>query len=786
MKVFIFGASGMLGSYLTKYLQDYFEIVAITRKEIDLTDDFSLITKKYKFNKSDVIINAAGIIKQRNYSLDELVKVNSLFPKFLSTLNCNVIHVTTDCVFSGKDGSYNEDSYHDCLDDYGKSKSLGECENLTIIRTSIIGEEILNKKSLIEWVKSNTNTTINGYLNHFWNGVTCLELSKHILSIIKNKSYWKGVRHYFSPDTVSKYQLVSYVNEIYDLGNKVNPVMSEYCDRSLSTKYNSPVELTIREQLLELKNFSIGLASKNEKDKLKNFPTINYVSVRDSERRRKVLHQTFDSYGINKVMPHIYDRYKYGDNEVICSNEWYPTAGYLGAITSHLKAIKEWYNNTNEDYAIFCEDDLSLETVKYWNFTWEEFFDSLPERWQCIQMSLSRQFGTMFKFMQPEVHLRPRCWCDWSCVAYMITRDHAKKLIDSYYKENVFSLIYAGIDKDTRDKNFVTPTVETLIYTVFEDYDSIFTFPLFVENIELETDVWPDHTKDWHKYEHRYLYNCIINWWKNRGKYYTIEDLKEIRQSTINKIDYYEGKDNWSPRIDSNSEKLKNFPSINFIDLYEYEEQKNCLFDELEQYNVKNIIFHKDESNTENLIDGTLVSHLKAIKDWYFSTEEDYALFCQGNLSLETVKYWNFTWEEFFDALPSDWGCIQLSWVREDMFRFSAEGFKLRPRCWCDWSSSVYLISRSHAKKLISNYCRDGEFNLEYVGVDSDVRPEWARYKITENIVFSTVSPVYGIPLFSEKCLRSDEQINTNYSYKTTVNWWKTEGKNLLVSQIIE
>lgn len=257
MRVFIFGASGMLGSYLTKYLKNFFDVVPITRKNIDLNGNFLLITSKYKFNSDDVIINAAGIIKQRNYSAQELIRVNSLFPHFLSTLNCNVIHITTDCVFSGKDGSYDENSLHDCLDDYGKSKSLGECGDLTIIRTSIIGEELHNKKSLVEWVKSNQNGVVNGYINHFWNGVTCLELSKHISTLIDNSNYWKGVRHLFSPDTVSKYQLVSYIDQIYQLNNTINPVMSEYCDRSLITIFDNQIKKSIREQIMEMKEFGL-------------------------------------------------------------------------------------------------------------------------------------------------------------------------------------------------------------------------------------------------------------------------------------------------------------------------------------------------------------------------------------------------------------------------------------------------------------------------------------------------------------------------------------------------
>ena len=133
-----------------------------------------------------------------------------------------MIHVTTDCVFSGKDGNYDENSLHDETNDYGTSKSLGELCKATIIRTSIIGEETINKRSLLEWVRSNRGGEINGFTNHMWNGVTCLQLSKIIEKMIREKFYWEGVRHTFSPRSVSKYELVSLINEIYDLNIKVN------------------------------------------------------------------------------------------------------------------------------------------------------------------------------------------------------------------------------------------------------------------------------------------------------------------------------------------------------------------------------------------------------------------------------------------------------------------------------------------------------------------------------------------------------------------------------------
>ncbi len=515
-KVFIFGANGMLGNYLKRHLSKFFEVISITKSDINLLEDFSIIEQKYNFNSFDVIINAAGIIKQREYSSEELIKVNSMFPHFLSTLKCNVIHISTDCVFSGKDGEYDEDSLHDCFDDYGKSKSLGENPNLTIIRTSIIGEELHNKKSLLEWVKTNKNTIVNGYINHFWNGITCLELSKQIENIIINSSYWKGVRHYFSPDTVSKYQLVSYINDIYDLNNQVIPSKTTYCDRSLNTKYNSPISLTIKEQILELKEFNIG-------HKLSNFPQINVINLKENEERRKVLSSAFSKYADLNVIFHQYDRISEKQfSEIIFNGEnipYYVTNkfAFLGSIISHLSAIKTWYETTDEEYGFFCEDDLSLETVDYWNFNWEQFVDMLPLEWQTVQLSLTRSPEIFFKHYKNDICFKFRSWDDWSCVAYIMKRSHAKKIIDNYYNGTNFSLDYSGIDSNIRPKKYTDITPENIIYTSFE-YNRNYIFPLFVPNYDFDSVVWDNLDEKNNPSE-------IIDWWKNIGKIKTLQEL---------------------------------------------------------------------------------------------------------------------------------------------------------------------------------------------------------------------------------------------------------------------
>jgi dTDP-4-dehydrorhamnose reductase len=266
MKIVIFGSNGMLGNYLNKYLSSKYEVLALTRKDFDIGNineskllDFLRNTVK----KDDVILNAAGIIKQRgNIDVLNMVMVNSVFPhilaKFKNEIDCKIIHITTDCVFSGLKGGYVESDKHDCLDDYGKSKSLGENENITNIRTSIIGEEITNKKSLLEWVISNKNKTVDGYENHIWNGVTCLELAKLIDEIIKNNTYWNGIKHVFSPDTVSKYELVSMINEIYNLDIIVNKKNTDIpCYRNLQTSLTPMITNSLFKQISEQKEFKL-------------------------------------------------------------------------------------------------------------------------------------------------------------------------------------------------------------------------------------------------------------------------------------------------------------------------------------------------------------------------------------------------------------------------------------------------------------------------------------------------------------------------------------------------
>lgn len=229
MRAYVFGHTGMLGRYVYTYLQSQgLDVVGVGRKQTN-----ALYPQEGRivplFTKGDVVINCVGAIPQRGaYSKHDFVLINSAFPHFLSEFcienGLHFIHATTDCVFSGSGHNYDEKSLHTAEDIYGKSKSLGEPAEATIIRTSIIGEELFNKKSLLEWVKSNKGNTVDGYTNHIWNGITCLEFAKICANVISTDNYWKGVKHIHSPGFVNKRELVQLISDIYNLNITVNPV----------------------------------------------------------------------------------------------------------------------------------------------------------------------------------------------------------------------------------------------------------------------------------------------------------------------------------------------------------------------------------------------------------------------------------------------------------------------------------------------------------------------------------------------------------------------------------
>lgn len=270
MKIYIIGSTGMLGNYVSKFLRQYYEVVNLSRTNLDVSniseDTLEYLLKSFGVNKSDVVINCAGTIKPRVDQLGDTnaILVNSVFPRNLSNV-CNklglrMIHPTTDCIFSGLKGNYDENDFPDVHDVYGLTKFLGEPKNCTVIRTSIIGEEINQGRSLVEWVKSEENNTVFGFTNHLWNGVTCLQFAKVCKNIIDKDLFWVGIKHIYS-NTLNKKELVETISDVYQLNITVTPKQTEVmCDRSLSTVYTDNLtEFNIpnlKTQIKEMKEFS--------------------------------------------------------------------------------------------------------------------------------------------------------------------------------------------------------------------------------------------------------------------------------------------------------------------------------------------------------------------------------------------------------------------------------------------------------------------------------------------------------------------------------------------------
>jgi dTDP-4-dehydrorhamnose reductase len=273
-QIVVLGSNGMLGSYLVKYFKRKNErVIPLTRKEVDVANvELGFLSKtNISLNPNDVIINCAGIIKSRvdNHNVAHTIKVNSIFPHILNqeckNLGIQPIHISTDCVYNGYSLLNSiESTPHDAEDLYGKSKSLGEVPGMTTIRTSIIGEELGQSRSLIEWVKSQKNSKVTGFKNHYWNGVTCLQLCNIIEKMIEKEFFWDGVRHIFTKKHITKYSLIKLISNVYDLNVDVldSRKRSNFCNRVLFTEFKDTKDLLdsipdYRAQLKELKEFNI-------------------------------------------------------------------------------------------------------------------------------------------------------------------------------------------------------------------------------------------------------------------------------------------------------------------------------------------------------------------------------------------------------------------------------------------------------------------------------------------------------------------------------------------------
>ena len=268
-RILLFGATGMAGHMAYYYLKETgrYEIkdvvfrTPLTENSIIVNaTDATAVSSLVEQEKPDVILNCIGaLVKESQKHPDNAIYLNAYFPhqleKLANRLGAKLVHISTDCVFSGKKGMYGENDFRDADDIYGRSKALGEVTegNSLTLRTSIIGPELKkNGEGLFHWFMCQKGI-IQGYKTAIWGGVTTLELAKVIdTALIEN---WSGLVQISNGESVSKLELLELIQKIWKKNDvEIVPIDANGINKSIRkserVKYNVP---SYSEMLEEMK-----------------------------------------------------------------------------------------------------------------------------------------------------------------------------------------------------------------------------------------------------------------------------------------------------------------------------------------------------------------------------------------------------------------------------------------------------------------------------------------------------------------------------------------------------
>lgn len=264
-RILLFGAAGMLGSAIYNVLKDKYDLVTTSRdiegrallyhayggKSEHHLFDVSEVYKGYQNRNNtylegflntigpvDHVINAIGItIPHALKDPGETLFVNGAFPNILANrFGDTMIHITTDCVYSGKNGApYDEDSPKSPTDLYGLSKSIGEPSLCLTIRTSIIGPELRGHTGLLDWFLKQTGE-VQGYINHMWSGITTHQFGLLCDWVLSKTWVEPGIYHvYTSP--ISKFRMLCAFNRRFKKNLEIIPVAADPLDRTMTSIY---------------------------------------------------------------------------------------------------------------------------------------------------------------------------------------------------------------------------------------------------------------------------------------------------------------------------------------------------------------------------------------------------------------------------------------------------------------------------------------------------------------------------------------------------------------------
>jgi dTDP-4-dehydrorhamnose reductase len=263
MKVLVLGVTGMLGNAVFRYLSAQSEISVfgavrrlstskhfngeLTKQLISGWDAENHDSTIRIFNqiRPDVVINCVGLVKQLTESEDPLqaIPINSMLPHRLAALaetaRARLVHISTDCVFSGSRGMYRETDQPDAKDLYGRTKFLGEVTRTPAItlRTSIIGRELESNRSLVGWFLSQEGS-VKGFKRAIFSGLPTVELARVICEFVLPRPELSGLFHVAAPP-IDKYSLLKIIADVYGKSIGIVPDESFVIDRSLdASKFN--------------------------------------------------------------------------------------------------------------------------------------------------------------------------------------------------------------------------------------------------------------------------------------------------------------------------------------------------------------------------------------------------------------------------------------------------------------------------------------------------------------------------------------------------------------------
>lgn len=259
MNILILGADGMLGHQLVETLSSRHDVVGTLRLDANSygaiagflpetalygvdVQDYRSVARAITAVRPDAVINAVGIVKQRPESKHAItsIEINALLPHRLAVacaeIGARLIHMSTDCVFSGRQGNYVETDFADADDLYGRSKLLGEVSDAgsVTLRTSIIGLELSRKRSLVEWFLAQRGG-IKGFRRAIYSGFTTLEMARIIEHVLVGHPGKSGVYH-VSSAPIDKYALLCKLRDRLGRSIEIAPDDDFSCDRSMLSR----------------------------------------------------------------------------------------------------------------------------------------------------------------------------------------------------------------------------------------------------------------------------------------------------------------------------------------------------------------------------------------------------------------------------------------------------------------------------------------------------------------------------------------------------------------------